>query len=78
MGASSPRQASNGTRYELTVPAGALTAKTIVTMTPIARVAGLPGGKSTRNGVHFAPEGLHSQRLLSFGSSRRCSATRSG
>ena len=49
---------SNGTAYELTVPAGALTAKTLVTMTPIARLSGLPSGKSTRNAVHFAPEGL--------------------
>jgi hypothetical protein len=49
---------ANGTRYELTVPAGALDAQTSVTMTPIARAGGLPGGKSTGNGVQFAPDGL--------------------
>ena len=49
---------ANGTRYELTVPAGALDVQTPITMTPIARVAGLPGGKATTHGVQFAPDGL--------------------
>lgn len=49
---------ANGTRYELTVPAGALDASTRITMTPIARAGGLPGGDSTRDGVQFAPNGL--------------------
>jgi hypothetical protein len=49
---------SNGTRYELMVPPGALDVATHLTVTPIVRAGGLPGGGSTRNGVRFAPDGL--------------------
>ncbi|MBI3923936.1 MAG: hypothetical protein HY319_00165, partial [Armatimonadetes bacterium] len=51
---------SDGTRYTLTIPPGALLEEVDITLTPVA-VAGLPVSGRTLGAVHFAPEGL---RLL--------------
>lgn len=48
---------SDGTRYDLTVPAGALVAPATITLVPVASLAGLPGGEDA-HAVQFAPEGL--------------------
>jgi len=48
---------ADGTVYTLTVPANALEQATRITMTPLARVAGLPFGEDVR-GVQLGPDGL--------------------
>ena len=48
---------SDGTRYDLTIPARALAATTSITLTPVASLAGLPGGNDA-HAVEFAPDGL--------------------
>ena len=50
--------ASDGARYSLDVPAGALPDPTEVTLTPVASIAGLPVGAEALAAVHFSPEGL--------------------
>lgn len=48
---------SDGTTYELTVPAGALVAPATITLTPVASLGKFPGGGKA-HAVQFAPDGL--------------------
>ena len=47
---------SNGTQYTLTLPADALFSGTVIRMTPVASLAGMPGGLV--GAVKLEPEGL--------------------
>lgn len=47
-----------GDRFALTIPAGALYTDTLIRMTPVANVAGLPAGAGPVAGVLLEPEGL--------------------
>jgi hypothetical protein len=51
-------QRADGSDVTLTVPAGALSASTKLTITPAASLAGLPKGLKLIAGVQLAPEGL--------------------
>ena len=53
---------SNGARYSLEIPQGALLAPTAVTLTPVDSVDGLPVGADALAAVHFSPEGLEFQQ----------------
>jgi hypothetical protein len=50
-------RAANGTTYELEVPPGALASPETLTLTPVATLRGMPGGKNAL-AVQFAPDGL--------------------
>lgn len=49
---------TDGTRYRLSVPRGALSAATRITITPLSRVTGLPEGAGKTLGVRIEPSGL--------------------
>ena len=49
---------SDGLRFHLTIPAGALAQAEEIVMTPIVTIGGLPLQRFV-GAVHFAPEGLH-------------------
>lgn len=49
--------ASDGTIYRLEIPAGALLTDTLIRMTPVSRIEGMPFG-SNHFAVQFEPEGL--------------------
>ena len=48
----------DGTRYRLTVPAGALSGRTAITITPVRAFAGLPLTGGSALGVRLQPDGL--------------------
>jgi hypothetical protein len=48
---------SDGTRFDLTIPAGSLAATTTITMVPVASLGGLPGGEHAL-AVQLSPDGL--------------------
>jgi len=50
--------ASNGVRYTLAVPPGALAANTAITLTPLASIGASPLAAGLRGAVRFAPSGL--------------------
>jgi hypothetical protein len=50
--------ASDGTRFTLDIPAGALREPVRIRMTPSAQISGLPFGDSSASAVHLEPEGL--------------------
>ncbi len=50
--------ASDGTRYTLTFPQGALLEETKVTMTPVSKIDGLSLSGKTRTAITLEPEGL--------------------
>ncbi len=51
-------EGSDGTSYKLTVPAGALEVAATVTLTPVAKLGGLPFAANRALAVQFSPEGL--------------------
>ncbi|WP_027892518.1 hypothetical protein [Calidithermus chliarophilus] len=57
-GGSLEATAADGTRFTLTVPEGALLSAQAITMTPIAKVNGLPLSGGYVGAVHLEPEGL--------------------
>jgi hypothetical protein len=56
-GGSMSTTATDGTNYALTVPPGALSSATDVTLAPVVSIAGLPPGVSLAAGAHLTPEG---------------------
>src|SRR5207248_6000221 len=54
---------TDGTKYTLVVPAGALFGEETVTMTPLASATGLPLSGGLIGAVHLAPEGLQFQEI---------------
>lgn len=60
-GGSLTATAADGTRFTLSVPEGALLSPEVITMTPLASIAGFPLSGGLAGGVQLAPEGL---RLL--------------
>ncbi len=57
-GGSISAAAASGAKLTLSIPAGSLSGKTEVTLTPVAAVRGLPKGIKFVAGAQFAPEGL--------------------
>jgi hypothetical protein len=49
---------ADGTKYELTIPVGALSAPTPIRMTPLTAVEGMPFGTGAPLGVVLEPDGL--------------------
>ena len=49
---------SDGTTYQLSIPAGALAQDTLITMTPVAAISNLPLSGGLGGAVKFEPEGL--------------------
>lgn len=53
---------ADGTRYRLRIPEGALQEPTVITMSPVAAVTGLPLGGGSVAAVHLEPDGLRLAR----------------
>jgi len=49
----------DGSRFTLTIPPNALPADTVITLTPVSSIAGLPLSGGLAAAVHLEPEGLH-------------------
>jgi hypothetical protein len=54
--------AADGSTFTLTVPANALIGQTVITLTPLASIAGLPFSGGLVTGVDVQPHGLRLQR----------------
>jgi hypothetical protein len=57
---------ADGTIYTLTIPAGALAARTAIGMAPILSVDNLPPGATLSAGVEFSPDGLQLANLATL------------
>ncbi len=68
---------SDGTTYQLSVPAGALPQDTLITMTPVAGISNLPLSGGLGGAVKFEPEGLTfiKDAILTIGPSKAIPAS---